>query len=208
MDTSRTLTGIAVIAVALAAGVTAGAAGTADRPGWEQALSARSDALNRHYGLGQYGRATVGTSSADWQQALQIRSEALNRKYGLGTYAREASAVAGKVTVRITFKNDGRDVGDGSLAGTGRFTATGGITDSGTVRIYRTKKPGLIIIRDVAAGKKGTISFVVTINLANESARWTIASGTKAYKGLHGKGTERENPPNYTVSILSGTVSR
>ena len=38
-------------------------------------------------------------------------------------------------------------------------------------------------------------------------SRWTITSGTKAYKGLHGKGTERENA-DYTISTLTGTVSR
>ncbi|MDX6474872.1 MAG: hypothetical protein QOH95_383, partial [Gaiellaceae bacterium] len=31
-------------------------------------------------------------------------------------------------------------------------------------------------------------------------------SGTKAYKGLHGKGIERENA-QYTVSTLTGSVS-
>ena len=196
MDTSRKLTGIAVIAVALAAGVPAGAAGTDDQPGWLKALSARSDALNRYYGLGDNG-----------QRALKLRSEALNRKYGLGTYARKEPAAAGKVRVRISFENDGREVGDGSLSGTGRFTATGAIADRGSVLIYRTTKPGLILLREVAAGTKGTIVFAVRIDLSHGTSRWRIASGTRAYKGLHGRGTERENPPSYTVSILSGTVS-
>ena len=34
------------------------------------------------------------------------------------------------------------------------------------------------------------------------TSRWTIASGTKAYKGLDGKGTETENA-SYTVSTLT-----
>jgi hypothetical protein len=209
MDTLRRVTGIATAVVALVAGVTAGGAGTADRLGWQEALSARSDALNRHYGLGEYGRAALGTSDSDWQRALGARSEALNRKYALGKYARKAQAEAvGKVKVRITFKNDGRDVGDGSIAGKGSFTATGAIEDRGAVLIYRTKKPGLIILRDVAAGAKGTIVFVVKIDLSQGTSRWTITSGTRAYKGLRGHGTESENPPTYTVSILSGTVSR
>jgi hypothetical protein len=58
----------------------------------------------------------------------------------------------------------------------------------------------------VSLGKQGTITFVVTINTTLGTSRWTIASGTKAYKGLHGKGTERENA-DYTVSTLTGTVS-
>lgn len=128
-----------------------------------------------------------------------------------GVLARQASAAAakdGKVTVRMTFTNDGSDISDGSLAGTGRFTASGAIADKGPVRIYRTVKPGLITLRYVTLGKKGAITFVVKININAGTARWTIASGTKAYKGLHGKGTERENPPQYTISILTGTVSR
>jgi hypothetical protein len=199
---------VAVLMVAI--GATAGVAGAVQESGWQKALSARSDALNREYGLGEFASSTLGTSDSGWQQALRVRSEALNRAYGLGRYARQASEAAkgGKVTVRITFKNDGGDVGDGSLAGTGHFTASGAITDKGRVAIYRTKTAGQIILRNVTVGKKGTITFVVKIDLSLGTARWTIASGTKAYKGLHGKGTERENPPKYTVSILTGTVSR
>jgi hypothetical protein len=153
------------------------------------------------------GRAG-GTDQPTWQQALQVRSDGLNRKYGLGRYAQNAEVAAGKVTVRITFKNDGRDVGDGSIAGRGHFTASGAITDSGTTVIYRTKKGALIILRDVVVGAKGTITFVVKIDTILATSRWTITSATKAYKGLHGGGTERENPPHYTVSTLTGTVSR
>jgi hypothetical protein len=198
---------VAVLIVAI--GAATAVAGAAEKPGWQKALNARSDALNREYGLGEYARSRLGTSDSGWQEALRVRSEELNREYGLGTYARKASAAAaGKVTVRITFKNDGRDVSDGSLAGTGRFTASGAITDKGKVLIYRTRKPGLITLRNVTVGEKGTITFVVKIDLTLGTARWTIAAGTKAYKGLHGNGTERENPPKYTISILTGTVSR
>ena len=65
----------------------------------------------------------------------------------------------------------------------------------------------LITLRFVAKGKKGTITYVVKIDTNAGTSRWTIASGTKAYKGLHGKGTETENA-SYTVSTLRGTVSR
>jgi len=47
---------------------------------------------------------------------------------------------------------------------------------------------------------------VVKVDTNAGTSRWTIASGTKAYKGLHGKGTETENG-NYTVSTLRGIVS-
>jgi hypothetical protein len=113
----------------------------------------------------------------------------------------------GKVTVRIAFTNNGDDVSNGGVAGKGHFTAKGAIADRGTTVIYRTKKGSLITLRDVAVGKKGAITFLVKINIDLGTSRWTIASGTKAYKGLHGKGIERENA-TYTVSTLTGTVWR
>jgi hypothetical protein len=113
----------------------------------------------------------------------------------------------GKVTVRIAFTNNGQDVSNGSVAGTGHFTAKGAIVDRGKTVIYRTKKGSLITLRDITVGKKGAITFVIKINIDLGTSRWTIASGTKAYKGLHGKGIERENA-TYTVSTLTGTVWR
>ena len=68
----------------------------------------------------------------------------------------------------------------------------------------------LITLRFVTKGRKGTITYVVKIdtNLPNPDAasRWTITSATKAYAGLHGKGTTSVNA-SYTVRILRGTVS-
>jgi hypothetical protein len=134
---------------------------------------------------------------------------ALGAAAGVGGAAPNASTTAtGKVKVRITFKNDGRDVSDGTLAGKGQFRASGAINDKGAVLIYRTHKGGLITLRDVVVGKKGSITFVIKIDTTVGSSRWTITSATKAYKGLHGKGTESENPPLYTVSNLTGTVWR
>jgi len=48
---------------------------------------------------------------------------------------------------------------------------------------------------------------VVKIDTNVGTSRWTIISGTKAYKRLHGRGTESENF-DYTVSTLTGIVSR
>jgi hypothetical protein len=60
-------------------------------PAWEKALMARSEALNRYYGLGEYaGTRTKSIRRAAvpaWEKALMARSEALNRHYGLGAYA-------------------------------------------------------------------------------------------------------------------------
>ena len=116
----------------------------------------------------------------------------------------------GKVTVRIAGTND-RDppATDGSLQGTGLFTASGAISEKGKAVAYRTVKGSLITLRFVTADKMGTITFVVKIDraLVPVTARWTITSGTKAYKGLHGEGIESDNL-DYTVSTLNGTASR
>jgi hypothetical protein len=120
----------------------------------------------------------------------------------------------GKIKVVIAGTNDKFDVTDGSLAGTGTFKTTGAITDQGVALGYRTVKGdprsaagALITLRFVTKGKKGTITYVVKIDTKAETARWTITSGTRAYKGLHGKGTESENS-SFTVSTLKGTISR
>jgi hypothetical protein len=55
-------------------------------------------------------------------------------------------------------------------------------------------------------GRKGTITFVVKIDTNFGTSRWTISSGTHAYKGLHGEGVEQENA-DFTVQTLTGTVS-
>ena len=119
---------------------------------------------------------------------------------------------AGKVKVVIAGTND-PPFTDTNRAGKGTFRASGAITDAGTALGYRTVSADktLITLRFVTKGRKGTITYVVKIdtNLANPdaAARWTITSGTKAYQGLHGKGTTSVNA-SYTVRILRGTVSR
>ena len=118
------------------------------------------------------------------------------------------SAVSGgKVKVVIAGTNDRNPPPtDGTLAGKGTFRASGALTDSGIALGYRTESANRITLRFVTKGKKGTITFVVKIDTATGTSRWTISSGTKAYAGLHGKGTETENG-SYTVSTLKGTVS-
>ena len=115
----------------------------------------------------------------------------------------------GKVKVVIAGTNDKYDVEDGSLAGTGTFQASGAVTDTGKALAYRTvgSQGTLITLRYFTKGKKGTITYVVKIDTKAGTSRWTIASGSGAYKGLHGKGRETENAA-YTVSVLRGTVSR
>jgi hypothetical protein len=120
----------------------------------------------------------------------------------------------GEVRIVIAGTNDTFDVTDGSLAGRGSFRATGAIADKGAALGYRTvkgdfdsAKGALITLRYVTKGRKGTITYLVNIDTKAETARWTIVSGTKAFKGLHGKGIETENA-DFTVSTLTGTVWR
>ena len=117
-------------------------------------------------------------------------------------------ASGGKVKVVIAGTNDKYNVTGGGLVGRGTFKATGAITDAGPVLAYRTVSAHgtLIRLRFVAMGKKGAITYLVRIDTSAGTSRWTISSGTGAYKGLHGNGIERENA-NYTVSTLTGTVS-
>ncbi len=132
--------------------------------------------------------------------ASQNSSRALTARSGIA---------GGKVKVVIAGTNDKYDVQDGSLAGTGTFHASGAVTDTGKALAYRTvgSQGTSITLRYFTKGKKGTITYVVKIDTRAGISRWTITSGSGAYKGLHGKGSETENA-TYTVSVLRGTVSR
>lgn len=119
------------------------------------------------------------------------------------------------VKVVIAGTNDALEpVTDGGITGEGTFRASGAITDSGTARGYRWLKGDeatgfLISLRYVTKGKKGAITYVVRIDTTRRPviSQWTIESGTKAYKGLRGKGIESENA-TYTISTLRGNVWR
>ena len=122
----------------------------------------------------------------------------------------QSGVAGGKVKIVIAGTNDRiPPPTDGSLAGKGTFKASGAIPDAGAALAYRTARLNgtLITLRYVTKGKKGTITYVVSIDMNAGTSRWTIASGTGAYKRLHGKGGETENA-TYTVSVLRGTVTR
>jgi hypothetical protein len=116
-------------------------------------------------------------------------------------------AAGGRVRVWIANGNNGQNVTNGGVAGRGHFKATGAVTDTGTVVTYRWDNGALITLRYVTTSTQGTITYVVKINTGSGTSRWTIASATGRYKGLHGRGTESENA-DYTVSILTGTIWR
>jgi hypothetical protein len=115
-------------------------------------------------------------------------------------------------TVRSTETLKSQDVTNGDVAGTGHFTISGAIADAGAVTDYRTVKGSKVLIRRVAVGKKGTITFLITLDTtapATALGQWTITSATRSVKGLHGKGAQVVD--NYASSPatfeLAGTVS-
>jgi hypothetical protein len=117
-------------------------------------------------------------------------------------------AVRGSITVRCTETLKRSSPLSHAPSGTGHFIISGAIIDKGTVTDYRTQKGNIAVVRRVAAGKKGTITFVITINLSTEAEPWTIASGTKAYRGLHGKGRQIFDAWYKTpaIFVMKGTV--
>jgi hypothetical protein len=92
--------GLVLVVVALALGVSSGAAFAAQPPDWQKALNIRSKALDQKYRLDKYAsmvarkyhlgtstRTSASAGAPDWLKALIVRSDALDRKYGLGVYA-------------------------------------------------------------------------------------------------------------------------
>jgi len=120
------------------------------------------------------------------------------------------STAGGKVKVRIALGNNGQDVSNGGISGRGHFTATGAIADQGGATTYRTVKGvlpgGVVTLRIVAVGKKGTVTYRVTIDTGKSTSRWEVISGTDTYENLHAHGVEREDA-GHTVSTLIGTAS-
>lgn len=114
------------------------------------------------------------------------------------------------LTMHCTENLTGQDVTNGGVAGHGRCTIIGVVHDSGPATDYRTQNGTTALIRRVVTGAKGTITFVITINLAQGGGEpWTITSGTKTYTKLHGRGLQVVD--NYqgtpAIFVLKGTVS-
>jgi hypothetical protein len=115
------------------------------------------------------------------------------------------------LTVQCTENPTGQDPTNGGVWGHGRCTITGVVHDSGPATDYRTQNGTTALIRRVVTGAKGTITFVITINLTGGGGEpWKITSGTKTYTKLHGRGYEVVD--NYAGTpatfVLKGTVSQ
>jgi hypothetical protein len=119
--------------------------------------------------------------------------------------------LSGRITVRSTEISKGDDVTHGGVAGRGRFRISGAIIDKGKVTDYRTVKGGTALIRRVAVGARGAITFLITIHLGESGPElWKITSTTRAFKGLHGKGRQVVDKYYETpaIFVLRGVVSR
>ena len=118
------------------------------------------------------------------------------------------SVAHSNLTVQCTENVSGVDVTNGGVAGTGRCALTGRVHDSGPATDYRTQNGLTAIIRRVVTGAKGTITFVIRIDLVSGSEPWTITSGTETYAKLHGRGNEVVD--NYSgrpeTFVLKGSV--
>jgi hypothetical protein len=117
------------------------------------------------------------------------------------------------LTVQCTENLTGQDVTNGGVSGHGRCALTGVLHDSGRATDYRTQNGPTAFIRRVVTSAKGTITFLITINLGGPGPAgepWKITSGTKTYTKLHGRGYQVVD--NYTGSpatfVLKGTVTR
>lgn len=70
--------------------------GVGSEPQWLKALNARSEGLNKQYGLGEYATRPAYSDASEravasepqWLKAMEARSEALNKQYGLGEFAK------------------------------------------------------------------------------------------------------------------------
>lgn len=102
-------------------------------PAWEQALMARSDALNKRDHLGRYAipASVRSTRTPAWLRALERRSDALNRAYRLGRYAPAATST------RVGF--DWRDAGIGAAFATAVcvMLASLAVVARGRIRLQR-----------------------------------------------------------------------
>jgi hypothetical protein len=115
------------------------------------------------------------------------------------------------LTVQCTENRTGQDPTNGGVAGHGRCTITGVVHDRGPATDYRTQNGTTALIRRVVTGAKGTITFVITINLSSSGGGepWKITSGTKTYTTLHGRGYQVVDNYSGTPAtfVLKGTVS-
>jgi hypothetical protein len=125
-----------------------------------------------------------------------------------------ATSSGDRVKVIIAGTNDAlEEQVDGGITGEGTFRATGAITDRGTARGYRglsTLDPKVILLRFVTKGKKGAITYAVTIDTKPRPviSRWKIQfrdEGVQRATGRrHGdreRHVDRQHPEGSRVAL-------
>jgi hypothetical protein len=127
-----------------------------------------------------------------------------------GSAAASSATSSRALTVRCTETLKGADVTNGGVSGRGHCTLRGAINDKGKATDYRKKVANTVLIRRVVVGKKGTIAFLIRINLSTGTEPWSVKSGSRAYRSLHGKG--RQVVDNFMATpakfVMKGTVGR
>ena len=114
------------------------------------------------------------------------------------------------LAVRCTETLKSEDVSNGGVAGNGLCTLSGAIVDRGAATDYRRVTGTTARIRRVVVGRRGTITFLIAIDLSTGSEPWSVLTGTKTYRGLRGKGSQVVDRYDATpaVFVMKGTVSR
>jgi hypothetical protein len=128
-----------------------------------------------------------------------------------GSAAASTVVSGAPVAVRCTETLANGDVTNGGMSGVGRCTLTGAIDDRGKTTDYRRQVGDKALIRRVVAGRKGTITFLITIHLGTGAEpQWSVISGSGRYRGLRGKGREVVDDFSSTPAtfVMKGTVSR
>jgi hypothetical protein len=153
--------------------------------------------------------ALVGAPRAVVAIAVAVLASSCGSSHSSTASSSPSRPTSGKITVQSTETLLAQDVTNGGVAATGHFTISGAITDKGRVTDYRTPKGNKVLIRRVVVGKDGTITFLITLYSGVAPARWTIASATKSYKGLHGSGAQTVDNTGSTPATftLAGNVS-
>jgi hypothetical protein len=119
-----------------------------------------------------------------------------------------SSSLSRSITVRCAESLRRPNPSAHAKSGSGHCAISGAINDRGTVTDSRTQKGNLATVRRVAVGSRGTITFVIKVNVLTGEETWTIASATKAYRGLHGTGRQVIDAYYKTPArfVMKGTV--
>jgi hypothetical protein len=96
-------------------------------------------------------------------------------------------------------------------SGHGKFTSRGVVADTGLVAGEKRVSPKRVRLKLTMTGVGGTFRVLVLQTCGSARSTWTIVTGTKAYRGISGKGTGRGRIPcgrGASRVYLAGTAKR